>query len=152
MVSIRSRTTLVSEHSALAQVVSKHPNTIIYLLSALRFLNIATQSHFEVWIAIPNKAQAPRLDYPHLYILRLSAAALTEVIENYWVDGVMIQVTSIAKSIADCFKLLNKIGLDIALEALRDAWQKKQVSMDEFWHYAILYRVANVMRPPGNHD
>ncbi len=136
----------VSEHSALAEVGSKHPNTIICLLSALRFHDLTTQSPFEVWIAIPNKARAPRMDYPQLRIVRFSGAALTKGIEKHRIDGVMIQVTSIARTIADCFKFRNKIGLDIALEALWEAWQAKQVSMDDLWRYATLYRVANVMR------
>lgn len=87
------------------------------------------------------------MDYPHLRIVRFSGAALTEGIEKHRIDGVMIQVTSIARTIADYFKFRNKIGLDIALEALREAWQAKQVSMDDLWRYATLYRVANVMRP-----
>jgi len=137
----------ISEHSALAEVASKHPNTIICLLSALRFHDLTTQSPFEVWIAIPNKARAPRMDYPPLRIVRFSGMALTEGIEKHRIDGVTIQVTNIPRTIADCFKFRNKIGLDVALEALREAWQAKRVNMDELWHYATLCRVANVMRP-----
>lgn len=137
----------VCEHAALAEVARKHPQGIICLLSALRFHDLTTQSPFEVWLAIPNKARAPRMDYPPLRILRFSGAALTEGIEEHLVGGVRIRVTNAAKTVADCFKYRNKIGLDVALEALREAWKDKRVTMDELWRYAQICRVANVMRP-----
>lgn len=137
----------VSEHTALAEVARKVPQGIICLLSALRFHELTTQSPFEIWLAIPNKARAPTMDYPPLHIVRFSGAALTEGVEEHTVDRVPIRVTGIAKTIADCFKYRNKIGLDVALEALHEAWQTKRVSMDDLWHYAQICRVGNVMRP-----
>src|SRR3990167_3381373 len=136
----------VSEHSALAEVARKHPQAIVCLLSALRVHELTTQSPFEVWLAIPNKARAPKIDYPPLPILRFSGAALTEGIDEHNIDGVKVRVTNVARTVADCFKFRNKIGLDVALEALREAWHAR-VSMDELWHFATLCRVANVMRP-----
>ena len=137
----------VSEHNTLAEVARKHPQAIVCLLSALRFHDLTTQSPFEVWLAIPNKARAPKMDYPPLRIVRFSGAALTRGVEDHVIDGVPVRVTSVARTVADCFKFRNKIGLDVALEALQEAWRAKRASMDELWRYATLCRVANVMRP-----
>ena len=136
-----------SEHATLAEVGSKHPNVVVCLLSALQFHDLTTQSPFEVWVAIANKARAPKMDYPPLRIVRFSGDALTEGVEEHLVDGVTVQVTSVAKTVADCFKYRNKIGLDVALEVLREAWNAKRVKMDDLWHCAQVCRVANVMRP-----
>ena len=137
----------VSEHNALAEVARKHPQAIVCLLSALRIHDLTTQSPFEVWLAIPNKARAPKMDYPPLRIVRFSGAALTRGVEDHVIDGVPVRVTSVARTVADCFKFRNKIGLDVALESLQEAWRAKRASMDELWRYATLCRVANVMRP-----
>jgi len=137
----------VSEHNTLAEVARKHPQAIVCLLSALRFHDLTTQSPFEVWLAIPNKARAPKMDYSPLRIVRFSGAALTRGVEDHVIDGVPVRVTSVARTVADCFKFRNKIGLDVALEALHEAWRAKRASMDELWRYAALCRVANVMRP-----
>jgi len=137
----------VSEHASLAEVARKHPQAIVCLLSALRVHNLTTQSPFEVWLAIPNKARAPKLAYPPLRIVRFSGAALTEGIEDHQIDGVTVRVTSVERTVADCFKFRNKIGVDVAIVALREAWMGKRVHMDELWRCATLCRVANVMRP-----
>ena len=137
----------VSEHGTLAEVARKHPQAIICLLSALRVHDLTTQAPFEVWIAIPNKAHAPKMDYPPMRIMRFSGAALTEGIEAHRIDGVTVRVTNVARTVADCFKFRNKIGLDVAMEALQEAWRSRRVSMDELWRYGTLCRVANVMRP-----
>ena len=137
----------VSEHFTLAEVASKHPNVLVCLLSALQFHGLTTQSPFEVWVAVANKARAPRMDYPPLRIVRFSGNALTEGVEKHQVDGVTVRVTNVAKTVADCFKYRNKIGLDVALEALREAWNARRVKIDDLWHCAQICRVANVMRP-----
>jgi len=136
-----------SEHTVLAEVTSMYPHTLVCLLSALQFHNLTTQSPFEVWVAIANKARAPKLDYPPLRVVRFSGEALTAGVQKYQVDGVTVSVTNVAKTVADCFKYRNKIGLDVALEALREAWRAKLVKMDDLWHYAQICRVSNVMRP-----
>lgn len=137
----------VSEHTTLAELASKHPNALVCLLSALQFHGLTTQSPFEVWVAIANKARAPKMDYPPLRIVRFSGDALTEGVEEHQVEGVTVRVTGVAKTVADCFKYRNKIGLDVALEALREAWNAKRVKMDDLWRCAQVCRVANVMRP-----
>jgi predicted transcriptional regulator of viral defense system len=137
----------VSAHGSLAEVASRVPKGVVCLLSALRFHGLTTQAPFEVWLALENKAIKPKLDYPPLRIVRFSGAALTEGIEEHVVDGVNVRVTGVAKTVADCFKYRNKIGLDVALEALREGWHEKRMTSDDIWRYAKVCRVANVMRP-----
>ena len=140
------RQTRSGQHQ-LAQIAARSPLGVFCLLTALRFHQLTTQSPHEVWLAIPNKAHAPKLDYPPLRIVRFSGSSLTAGIESHKVDGALIRVYSVAKTVADCFKYRNKIGLDVALEALRECRREKRASNDELWHYARLCRVANVMRP-----
>jgi len=137
----------VSAHGSLAEVARRVPKGVVCLLSALRFHGLTTQAPFEVWLAIENKSLAPKLDFPPLRIVRFSGAALTEGVEEHVVDGVTIRVTGVAKTVADCFKYRNKIGLDVALEALREAWHAKRMTSEDIWRYAKICRVANVMRP-----
>ncbi len=138
---------VVSAHGSLSEVSRKVPKGIVCLLSALRFHNLTTQAPFEVWLAVENRAVKPKLDYPPLRIVRFSGAAFTEGVEEHIVDGVTVRVTGVAKTVADCFKYRNKIGVDVALEALREAWHGKRMTSDDLWHYAKVCRVANVMRP-----
>ena len=137
----------VSAHGSLAEVARRVPRGVVCLLSALRFHGLTTQAPFEVWLAIENKAVTPKLDYPPLRIVRFSGAAFTRGIEKHVVDGVSVRVTGVAKTVADCFKFRNKIGLDVALEALREAWHAKRMTSDDIWRHAKICRVANVMRP-----
>lgn len=137
----------ISAHGSLAEVARRVPKGVVCLLSALRFHGLTTQAPFEVWLAIENKAIAPKLKYPPLRIVRFSGAAFTDGVEEHLVDAVTVRVTSVAKTVADCFKFRNKIGLDVALEALRDAWKQKRMSSEDIWRYAKICRVANVMRP-----
>ena len=134
-------------NEALIVVARRTPKANFCLLTALRFHELTSQAPFEVWIAIGPKDRIPRLDWPTLRVMRFSGEALVSGIETHVVDGVAIRVTGIARTVADCFKYRNKIGLDVALEALRDAWRQKRVSMDELWRAAELCRVSNVMRP-----
>jgi predicted transcriptional regulator of viral defense system len=136
-----------SEHGVLAEVAKRAPGAIFCLLTALRFHDLTTTAPFEVWIAIGNKDHPPRLDYPPLRTVRFSGAALAAGVETHRVDGTPVRVTSVAKTVADCFKFRSKIGLDVALEALREARRVKKTSADELWRFAKIDRVANVMRP-----
>ncbi len=135
------------EHSALVAVAKRAPGVVFCLLTALRIHDLTTQAPFEVWIAIGNKDHPPRLDYPPLRTMRFSAAALMAGVEMHRIDGAEVRVTSVAKTVADCFKFRNKIGLDVALEALREARRARKASADELWRYARINRVTNVMRP-----
>lgn len=137
----------ITEHQSLIEASRKVPSGVICLLSALSYHQLTTQSPFEVWMAIERGKWTPRAESLALRIMRFSGEAFTEGIETHKIDGAIIRVYSPAKTIADCFKYRNKIGLDVALEALRDGWRKRRATMDEFWHYATICRVANVMRP-----
>jgi predicted transcriptional regulator of viral defense system len=133
---------------ALAEVAIRYPRAVFCLLTAMRLHGLTTQAPHQVWVAVDVKARAPVMAYPSLRVVRMSDAALSEGVAQISLDGVVqIPVTSVAKTVVDAFKYRNKIGLDVALEALREAWQSKRVSMDELWHFAQLCRVANVMRP-----
>jgi predicted transcriptional regulator of viral defense system len=136
-----------SEHDGLAEVSAKSSTGVICLISALRFHELTTQQSSDIWLAIPHKAHAPRIDYPPLRIVRMSGEAMTQGIDEHDVAGTTVRVFCIAKTVADCFKFRNKIGLDVALEVLQEAWRSRRVSMDELWRYAEICRVANVMRP-----
>jgi len=136
-----------SEQHQLAEVATRSAQGVFCLLTALRFHELTTQSPHEIWLAIPNKAHSPKLDYPPLHVVRFSGAALTQGVETHTVDGVSVRVYSVAKTVADCFKYRNKIGLDVALEALRESRREKRATNDELWHYAKICRVANIMRP-----
>jgi predicted transcriptional regulator of viral defense system len=137
----------ITEHQTLVEVCRRAPKAVICLLSALRFHELGTQAPHEVWLALPEAARAPALDYPPLRVVRLRGVAYSEGIETMMDEGATIRVYGVAKTIADCFKFRHKIGLDVALEALKDAWQRRLVSMDELTHWARINRVERVMLP-----
>jgi len=137
----------VTEHHSLAEACKRVPKGVVCLLSALRFHELTTQSPFAVWLAIGEKAWRPRLEYPPLRIAHFSKAALNAGVEEHLIEGVNVHVYSPAKTVADCFKYRNKIGLDVAIDALRECRRTRRCSMDDLWHYAAICRVRNVMRP-----
>lgn len=137
----------ITEFHSFAEAAKRVPDGIVCLLSALRFHNLTTQAPFEIWLALPPTARRPRVDYPPLRIARFSGQALTEGVEEHTVEEVRVRVYNPAKTVADCFKYRNKIGLDVALEALRETWRARRATMDDLWRYAEVCRVANVMRP-----
>jgi predicted transcriptional regulator of viral defense system len=137
----------ITEFRSLAEVALRAPQGVVCLLSALRIHGIGTQAPFEVWLAIPKNLPLPRFDQPALRPVRMSGLALTEGVEEHKIEGVTVRVFDAAKTVADCFKYRNKIGIDVALEALREGWSQKKFRMDDLWRYATIDRVANVMRP-----
>jgi len=137
----------VTENRTLAEVGKRVPHGVICLLSALRFHDLTTQSPHEVWIALERSAWSPKLEHLNLRIVRFSGNAFEEGHQEHIIEGVPVQITSPAKTIADCFKYRNKIGLDVALEALREVRRKRLCSLDELMHFARICRVANVMKP-----
>ena len=136
-----------SEHRSLAEVVARVPKGVVCLLSALRVHEIGTQAPFEVWIAIPQHMVTPRLEQPVIRVVRMSDEALANGVERMNIDGVDVPVFSAARTVVDCFRFRNKIGLDVALEALRDGWSQRKFTLDDLWRHATSGRVANVMRP-----
>jgi predicted transcriptional regulator of viral defense system len=132
---------------SLAEACKRVPHGIVCLLSALQFHELTTQAPFQVWLAIDVKARLPKVDSPPLRVVRFSGPALDRGIKEHRIEGVAVKVYTPAKTVADCFKYRNKIGLDVALESLRDCWKKRRATMDELWRAAKTCRVANVMRP-----
>ena len=137
----------LGEKGSLAQASKRVPHGVICLLSALRLHGLTTQNPFEVWIAVGQKARRPAASYPPLRIIHLSGKAFTSGIEDHRVEGINVHVYCAAKTVADCFKFRNKIGTDVALEALRDYRRKYRSGMDELWRYAKVVRVTKVMQP-----
>ncbi len=143
---VAARHAPTAEHT-LAQVAKRVPEGVFCLLTALRLHGLTTQSPAEVWVALPEKARRPRLDYPRLRIARFSGEALTEGIATLRVEGVTLRVYSAAKTVADCFKYRNKIGIDVAVEALRDFSRKHRGGATDLARFARICRVSRVMQP-----
>jgi predicted transcriptional regulator of viral defense system len=135
------------ETEDLARAARQVPGGVVCLLSALRFHGLTTQNPFEVWLAIERKAWRPRAEHPPLRLIYLSGKTLEEGVEEHDLGGVTLRVFSAAKTVADCFKFRNKIGIDVALEALREYLRVHPKRLDELWRCARLDRVASVMRP-----
>ncbi|MFA6302801.1 MAG: type IV toxin-antitoxin system AbiEi family antitoxin domain-containing protein [Legionella sp.] len=136
-----------SEKESLIIIASRAPQAVFCLLTALQIHDLTTQLPRKVWIAMPKGSHTPKMDYPPLKMVQYSADAFREGVEIIESDNIKLSVYNIAKTIADCFKHRNKIGLDVAIEALKEAYTKNKVTVDELWHYAKICRVANVMRP-----
>ncbi len=137
----------VSEHRSLAEVALRVPKGVVCLLSALRVHDIGTQAPFEVWLALPHRAAVPRLVQPQLRVIRMSDQSLVDGVQHIMVDGVAVPVFSAAKTVVDTFRFRNKIGVDVAIEALRDGWSKRKFTIDELWRHAEAGRMTRVMRP-----
>lgn len=137
---------ITAEHS-LATVAKQVPAGVFCLLTALRFHELTTRAPAEVWIALPEKARKPKLDYPRLRVTRFSGPALTEGIETHRVEGVDVRLYSAAKTVADCFKYRNKVGIDVAVEALRDFSRRHRGGATDLARYARICRVSRVMQP-----
>lgn len=143
---VAARHAPTADHT-LAHVAKRVPGAVFCLFTALRFHDLTTQSAPEVWIALPEKARRPRLDHPRLRVARFSGPALTEGIERHRVEGVEIRVYSAAKTVADCFKYRNKVGVDVAVEALRDFSRKRRGGANQLARFARICRVSRVMQP-----
>lgn len=137
----------ITEHQTLIEVCQRVPKAVLCLLSALQFHGIGTQMPHEVWVALPQSTHTPALDYPRLRIARLRGEAYSEGIQTVTEHGAPIRVYSVAKTVTDCFKFRHKIGLDVALEALKECWHSRRVTMAELNHFAKINRVERVMQP-----
>ncbi len=138
---------LTGEDTGLAEISKRVPNGVICLISALHYHELTTQLAFEVWLAIESTSWKPQIDYPPIRVMRFSGKAFHYGIEQHLIGGVSVPIYSIAKTVADCFKFRNKIGLDVALEALRDALRGKRATVDDIWKAAKVCRVSNVIKP-----
>lgn len=136
-----------SENDSLITVATKVPQAVFCLLTALQFHDLTTQLPREIWIAMPRGSHVPMIDYPPIKMVQVTGDAYAAGIEIFQRDGVPLRIYGVARTVVDCFKHRNKIGIDVALEALRDARAQKKASADDLWRYAKICRVANVMRP-----
>ena len=136
-----------SEHRSLAEVSKRTPRRVVCLLSTLQFHGLTTQAPAEVWLAIGPKDRAPRPEGVRLRIVRVSGEARDAGVETHVVEGVPVRIYGAAKTVADCFKFRNKIGTDIAVEALRHCLEQGSCTTEEFFEYARVCRVSRVMRP-----
>lgn len=136
-----------TKHHTLVEAAVRVPHGIVCLLSALSFHGLTTQSPHEVWMAIDVKARKPRTDWPPLRIVRFSGVALEHGVEHHRIERVDVRITSRAKTVADCFKYRNKLGLDVALEALRSYLRSRGRSVDALMEAAAVCRVKHVILP-----
>jgi len=137
----------VTVHHGLVRAAKAIPKGVVCLLSALRFHEIGTQAPHEVWIAINRRVAQPQIKHQKVRIVLFSGKALTEGVEEHTIEGVQVSIYSPAKTVADCFKYRNKIGMDVALEALRDVLHGRKCSTDELWKYAKVCRVTKTILP-----
>ena len=134
-------------HHDIALVAAQAPKGVICLISALAFHEITTQLPHEVWMAFNRNDRVPQISYPRLHVVRFSGPAMTEGVEMHSVENIDVRITNPAKTITDCFKFRNKIGMDVVLEALQEGLRDRKCTRDEIWHYAEIDRVSRVMRP-----
>jgi predicted transcriptional regulator of viral defense system len=142
----RAKEAEITEYHTLIEAALLVPKGVVCLLSALRFHDLTTQAPFEVWMAIGNKSWRPTTGDVPLRIHYFSGRALTEGVERHEIEGVPVNIYSAPKTVADCFKFRNKIGVDVAIEALRD-YLRKRLPEKDLWRYAEVCRVRNVMYP-----
>jgi predicted transcriptional regulator of viral defense system len=136
-----------TEHHDLEVAIAAVPRSVVCLVSALRFHNIGTQLPAEVWIAIPRGTRVPRVSTPPLRVVNVSTAVFDLGIEEHRIEGQIVRIYGVARTVADCFRFRNKVGLDVALEALTDAWRSKRLKLDELNRIAKKLRVQRVMQP-----
>jgi len=137
----------ISEHEAFLEVATAIPHGVVCLLSALQFHEVTTQMPTEAWVAIERGRCEPTCSRIPLRIVKLSGPAFSEGIEEHSFDGVTLRVYSVAKTVVDCFKFRNRIGLDVAREALIDALEQRKATRDSIWLHARRCRMSTVIRP-----
>lgn len=137
----------ISEHHELALMASRVPDGVVTLLSALAFHQIGSQIPHELWVAIKAKRHGPALGYPLVRYHYYSGAAYEQGIELHKIEGVNVKIYSPAKTVIDCFRMRHKIGLDIALEALKEGWNHQRFSADELMVLASACRIKSVLKP-----
>ena len=132
---------------SLLEVAVKAPKAVVCLLSALQFHDLTTQNPFEVWIAVDRDTRISKIDSVMTRIFRFSPKIYQAGIETHLIDGVELKVYTAAKTVADCFRYEKIVGLDVAIEALRDTWRKRKATMDELYHFAEVRNVNRKMIP-----
>ena len=131
----------------LVTVATRVPNGVICLISALAFYELTTQIPHEVHVALPRGAEEPRLGYPPIKSYRFTGEAFTAGVDAHDLDGVSVRIYSPEKTLADCFKFRNKVGLDTVIEAIRFYRERRTINVDDLLYYATVCRVNKIMRP-----
>ena len=137
----------LGRHHSLVEISKLAPKAVVALLSALNYHNMTTQNPHQIWLAIDRKAWRPEISYPPVRFVTMSAESLNSGVETHSIEGVPIKVFNPAKTVVDCFKYRGKVGLDVALEALREGWSARKFTIDELQYYAKICRVQKVMQP-----
>ncbi|HXV85278.1 MAG TPA: type IV toxin-antitoxin system AbiEi family antitoxin domain-containing protein [Gemmatimonadales bacterium] len=136
-----------ARHTALADAACRVPRGVVCLASALEFHNVGPHHPDEIWMAVDRKAWKPRVSDLPIRVVRFSGKALIEGVERHQAQGAWFSVYSLAKTVTDCFKYRNKIGLHVGLEALRDCRRRRLCAVSDLWYYAGINRVQRVMKP-----
>lgn len=137
----------LGRHHSLVEISKHAPKAVVALLSALNYHNMTTQNPHQIWLAIDRKAWRPEISYPPVRFVTMSAESLNSGVETHSIEGVSIKVFNPAKTVVDCFKYRGKVGLDVALEALREGWSARKFTIGELQNYAKICRVQKVMQP-----
>ena len=137
----------ITEHHDFALIGKRLPKGVICLTSALRFHGIGTQLPRKIWLALEKGSAQPRLSYPPISVVRLSGASFSAGIDIHAIEAVDVRIYNPAKTVADCFKFRNRIGLEAAIEAARECLHERKATSDEIYRYAKICRVWNVMKP-----
>jgi predicted transcriptional regulator of viral defense system len=137
----------VTENHDLALVAARVPQGVICLSSALQFHGLTTVSPWRIHVMLPRGARPPHIDHPPITLVYAGDSAYHAGIEEHMIEGVSVKVTSVAKTIADCFKYRSRVGLDVALAALKQAIEERRTTRAEIRQHAQVCRVENVMRP-----
>ncbi|MCF6314509.1 MAG: type IV toxin-antitoxin system AbiEi family antitoxin domain-containing protein [Verrucomicrobiales bacterium] len=137
-----------SEHHDLIQVTKSASRAVIVLISALRFHNIGTQQPYQVWIQLPAQTRVPKINWPPIRVIRTRVKALqTEGVKRHQLGGTEVAITTPARTVADCFKHRNKLGIDVCVEALRETLNERKAKIGEISEMGRLLRVGKVMKP-----
>lgn len=136
-----------TEMQSFLEIAARVPQGVLCLLSALRFHGLTTQNPFEVWLAVPRASHIPKIEFVQTRVFRFAPKVYSAGVETHEIEGVEVKVYSAAKTVADCFYFRNEVGLDVAIEALRDAWRERRATMDELYRFAEIRNVKNVMLP-----
>jgi predicted transcriptional regulator of viral defense system len=137
----------ITENQSLVEVAAQCHKGVFCLLTALRFHGLTTENPESVYLLLPKGWQRPMISHTMLDVFWASGESYSEGIEEHVISGVTVKATSPAKTVADCFKFRSSIGVPVAVEALREVWQKKKATADELWRFAKICRMTQVMRP-----
>ena len=137
----------LTEHHSLVQAARRVPTGVVCLLSALRFHDLTSQNPHEVWLAIGPKDRLPAPGSPPIKIVRFGEGHFQLGLETHGIEGAMLKVYSVARTVVDLFRYRNKIGIDVALEALREAWRTRRLQLDDLDRYVRICRVQRVIQP-----